>query len=63
MAKEEEKMVYCMGKDEDCDCPLKETCLRYKEDIDKMADLWLAWVTYEEKRQKCKHYKPAGEII
>lgn len=60
---EKEKPYYCVGKDERCDCPLKESCLRFKEDLNKKAELWLAWPPYEKDREKCKHYKPVAKII
>jgi len=37
-------------------CPLKETCIRYKENINPKKDLHLAWAPYDDIKDTCTFY-------
>jgi hypothetical protein len=45
-----ERVEVCNGIDrEGAMCPLKDNCARYRENINRVQELWIAWAPFRQK--------------
>lgn len=53
-------ITLCFGKDKDTDCPIKDKCLRYEENINVKKDDHFLKVPY--KNGRCEHIIPILDV-